>query len=102
LKVFIPDGIAGSAELRLEISVVGFTLLITLLTALTFGTIPAFKASRVNLSEVINQGGGGRSAIGSGSRKLQQTLVIVEVSLALLLLIGAGLMIQSYARLRKV
>jgi len=86
----------------MAITVLGFTLIITLLTALIFGTLPALKASRINLSEVINQGGGGRSGIGGGSRRLQQALVIVEVSLALLLLTGAGLMIQSYARLRNV
>lgn len=100
LKVFIPEGIATAAELRLDTTVLAFTLVITLLTALIFGTVPALQSIRMNPNDALKQGGE-RSAIG-GSRRLQKMLVIAEVSLALLPLVGAALLIQTYSRLRNV
>lgn len=101
LKVFVPEGIATGAELTLDTSVLAFTLLVTVLTALIFGTIPALQSSRLNPIDGLKQGDE-RGAVGGKSRKLQKLLVIAEVSLALLPLIGAGLLIQTYARLRNV
>jgi len=101
LKIFIPAAIATGTRLGLDLTVLVFTLVISLLTALVFGTVPALQASRLNLVEAINQGGD-RVGMGVRSRGLQQALVIVEVSLAVLLLIGAALMIQTYSRLRNI
>lgn len=101
LKIFIPEAIASGTQLRLDPTVLIFTVVISLLTALIFGTVPALQSSRLKLVEAINQGGD-RARIGGGSRRLPQILVVVEVSLAVLLLIGAALMIQTYAKLRNI
>ena len=101
LKIFIPEAIATGTQLKLDLGVLAFTLVISLLTAVVFGTVPALQASRLNLVDAINQGGD-RSGIGGRSRRLQQALMIIEVSLAVLLLIGAALMIQTYSRLRNI
>jgi putative ABC transport system permease protein len=100
LKVFVPEGLT-TAELRLDPIVLAFTLFITLLTALLFGTIPAFQSSRLDPINGLKHEDE-RGTVGGKSRRLQKLLVVAEVSLALLPLIGAGLLIQTYARLRNV
>jgi predicted permease len=101
LSILVPPGIAAGTELKLEPLALVFTLAISLLTALLFGTIPALQSAGVSLLETLKQGGT-YSAVGGKSRRLQKGLVIAEVSMAFLLLIGAALMVQTYVRLRKV
>ena len=89
---------------RINFSVLGFTLLVSLLTGLVFGVVPALEASRTNLNETLKEGGravlsGGRSR---RSHHLGNLFVISEVAMALVLLIGAGLLIKSFARLQSV
>jgi putative ABC transport system permease protein len=98
LQKLIPDGLIVSNSLRLDLPVLGFTLLITLLTAVVFGLAPAFQASRIDLNDALKQGG--RSGSQASGNRLRATMVVVEVSLALVLLIGAGLLIQSLMKVR--
>jgi len=99
LQRLVPDGLALSTKLNLDPKVLAFTLLVTLLTALIFGLAPAFQVAKIDLNEALKQGGG-RSGLNAGGNRLRSALVIAEVSLALVLLVGAGLLIQTFLKLR--
>jgi putative ABC transport system permease protein len=95
----LPDGIPRLQEASVDASVLVFTLLVSLLTGLLFGLAPALQASRPNLTEGLKEGERGSS----GRRQwLRSTLVVGEVALTLTLLVGAGLLIQSFWRLLAV
>ena len=79
--------------------VLGFTIVITVLTGLLFGIAPALQTSRVDLNDTLKEGGRGTVGARGRSRSL---LVVTEIALSLMLLVGAGLMIQSFLRLRRV
>ncbi len=87
-------------RLAIDGRVLGFTLLVTLLTGIMFGLAPALQASRPDVNETLK--GGGRLALGAGRQRLRDGLVVAEVALSLALLIGAGLLIKSFWRLQQV
>ena len=82
-----------------DLRVLAFTLGITLLTGLIFGAVPALQTSRVDLNDTLKEGGRGNSGFRGRSRSL---LVVTEIALSLVLLVGAGLMVQSFLRLQRV
>ncbi|HKQ77834.1 MAG TPA: ABC transporter permease [Blastocatellia bacterium] len=94
-----PRDIPRLNEATIDLPVLGFTLAVALLTSLIFGMAPAWQRSRININTALKDGA--RMA-GSGARRLRQSLVIVEIAFALLLLIGAGLMLKSFVRLQQV
>ncbi|HYE16499.1 MAG TPA: ABC transporter permease [Pyrinomonadaceae bacterium] len=99
LKKLIPDGMTLSSSLTIDLPVLGYALGVSLLTGIVFGLAPALQSSRVELNEALKQGGG-RSASGGGGGRLRSALVVVEVALALVLLVGAGLLVQTVSNLR--
>jgi putative ABC transport system permease protein len=96
-----PDGFPRVGPLAVDWSVLGFALLLALGTGLVFGVLPALQVSRPDLMEVLRQST--RAATSSGApQRLRNAFVVVQVSLALVLLLGAGLTINSLLRLNAV
>jgi putative ABC transport system permease protein len=90
---------AGFPELLrhnpIDLRVLGFALAISVFSSLLFGLIPALQASRVDLNEVLKEGGRG----GSGTRhRGRSALLVAEVALSMVLLVGAGLMMRGFLR----
>ncbi|HKG14241.1 MAG TPA: ABC transporter permease [Pyrinomonadaceae bacterium] len=100
LQQLIPPTMALSAGLSVDGRVLGFTLLVSLVTGTLFGLAPAVAASNAGPGEALKAGGGGRGGTASGGRRLRNAFVVAEVALALVLLVGAGLLIQSLQRLQ--
>jgi putative ABC transport system permease protein len=99
LVAFGADLIPRILEVRIDPLALGFSLLVTLLTGLAIGLLPAWQASNVNVLEALKEAG--RGSIGLGNR-LRASLVVAEVSLSLVVLIAAGLLLTSFARLQRV
>ena len=97
----VPQNIPRISTIQLDAVVLCFTLFVSLATGVIFGLVPAWQASHVDLNTSLKSGG--RTGSG-GERKgrLRNGLVVAEVALALILLICAGLLIQSFARLGQV
>ena len=77
-----------------------FALALSVLTGVAFSIIPAWQASRVTMNDALKQGG--RGGIGGAAAGTRDALVVLEVALALVLMVGAGLMLQTVARLRAI
>ncbi|MGH9907597.1 MAG: ABC transporter permease, partial [Pyrinomonadaceae bacterium] len=88
-------------EVKIDTRVLGFTTLISLLSGLLFGLVPAWQASRASVNESLKEGRQ-VGAEGRGWRRTRNLLVIAEVALSLVLLAGAGLMLNSFLRLQRV
>jgi len=95
----LPDGIPRLREAEVDAPVLAFTLAVSLLTGLLFGLAPALQASRPNLTEGLKEGSRGSSG---RRQRLRSALVVGEVALTLTLLVGAGLLIQSFRRVLQV
>ena len=96
-----PANVPRLDEVHLDGRVLAFTAVLSLATSVLFGLLPALRASRPHLAEVLNEGGRGGSA-GRAHRRFHNVLVIAEVAIAVVLLFGGGLMIRSFQRLSQV
>ena len=101
LKSFIPPDISQAQNISIDGKVLIFTLLVSLVTGLIFGIAPALQAAHFNLNDTLKEGGRD-SAAGSRGARIRGLLVIGEVAVSFILLIGAGLLINSFLRLRNV
>ena len=99
LQQLIPAGMVLATTLNLDLEVLGYTMLLSLVTGLIFGLAPALQATKIDLNEALKQGGGRGGTDVSGNR-LRGAMVVFEVALALVLLVGAGLLIQTFFHLR--
>ena len=99
--VALNPNLPRASEVGIDTNVVVFTLLVSLATGLLFGLVPALQTSHTNLQETLKDGSRSGTADFAG-RTLRRGLVIAEVALSLTLLIGAGLLIKSVARLQGV
>jgi putative ABC transport system permease protein len=98
-----PDlgGFPGSTLNRIDLVVIIYSLLISILTGILFGLAPAFQSAASNLSGWLKEGGK-TSGAGAGGQRLRSLLTIAEIALCLVLLVGAGLLLRSFSQLLKV
>jgi putative ABC transport system permease protein len=102
LKVLVasaPNEIPRLNAIRIDLWALGFTLSVSALTGVIFGLAPALQASRPDL--IVSLKEGGTRAVGAARHRLRSLLVVAEISMALVLLIGAGLLLKSFMRLRE-
>src|SRR5262249_21181024 len=94
------DNIPSTAHVRIDLTVLGFTLLMSLVTGLLFGLAPALRAMKLSLSDSLKEGGRGGAdhALRNRTRSL---LIVLESAVAVVLLVGAGLLIRSLIGLQE-
>jgi predicted permease len=95
----LPAALPRANEVSMDSTVLLFMMALSLFAGTVFGVAPALKATRVNLQEVMNQSGRGSSGF---RQRLQGTFVVVEIAMALVLLVGSGLMVRTLAALWRV
>ena len=100
LTAVIPPDIPQIKNISIDLRVLGFTILISLLTGLIFGLAPAIQSSSFSPNETLKEGG--RGSVAGGGYRIRAGLIVAEVAISLVLLIGAGLLINSFLRLRNV
>lgn len=102
MPVAMSKYIPGWNHLGLNYRVLAFTVLISVLTGVLFGLIPALQATKANLNETLKEGGG-KGASGKGGKggplSVRNVLVVTEIALSLVLLIGAGLFVRSFIQM---
>jgi predicted permease len=95
----LPQALPRTSEIHTDTRVLLFTAAISLLAGILFGLAPAIKAARENIHETLKEGG---RTISGARHRVQSIFVVVEMALALVLLLGAGLMLRSMAKLWSV
>jgi putative ABC transport system permease protein len=98
---FIINHVPGLRHLEVDSRVLLFTVSIALLTGIVAGLVPALHVSRPDVNEILKEGTRGGNA-GVGGKRLRSLLVISEMALALVLLVGAGLMVNGFRSLRNL
>jgi putative ABC transport system permease protein len=99
LVALSPDSLPRANEISFDWRVLVFTGAIALVTGIVFGLVPAIWSRQTNLTDTLKEGSRGST---SGHGRVRKTLVVAEVALSLMLLVGAGLMLRSFAQLRQV
>ena len=101
LLVALSQALPRADEIEISPSVLAFTLVVSLLTGLLFGLAPAWQSARVNLTGALKEGSRGAGG-GTQRHRTLRVLVVGEVTLAMVLLAGAGLLVNSFVRLQNV
>jgi putative ABC transport system permease protein len=96
-----PESLARAEAVRFDARLLGFALAVTVLTGLLFGVVPALRASRANPSDAMREGARGNTG-GRASRRARGLLVASQLSLAVVLLVGAGLLLRSFVARQRV
>jgi putative ABC transport system permease protein len=100
LVALSPPNLLGAAQVGVSLPVLGFTLAVSVLTGVVFGLLPALEASRTDAGDALKEAGRGNTS--SRSRRARSAFVVAQVALALVLLVGAGLLVRSFNRLTAV
>ena len=95
LQGLVPEEMASTSPLTLDLRILAFTLLISLITGVIFGLVPALQAANFDLNDALKQ----TSSRATSSGRLRSSLIVFEVALSLVLLVGAGLLIQTLFQL---
>jgi len=93
--------VPAAFSVSLDRSVLLFTIGVSILTGLVFGIVPAMRTAGLDLRETLNEGSRG-STTGPGQHRIRGVLVAAEIAMAMLLLVGAGLLLRSFSRLQDV
>ena len=101
LRPLIPPNVPRAYSIGLDLPVLAFTAAATIVSGLLVGLVPAWRAMRPNLLDILQESSRG-STTGRSTRRLSNVMVAAEVALALMLLVSAGLLIRSFARLNVV
>jgi putative ABC transport system permease protein len=96
-----PEGIPRLDDVGVDATVIGFTLAVSLGTGLLFGLVPALHVTRADLTAVLAEAGRG-GPVGRQGQRTRSLLVVAEVALAVMLLVGAGLLMRSFLQLQQV
>src|SRR6185503_19600642 len=99
LVALSPPALIDLQRVSVNLPVLGFTLGLAVITGLIFGLAPALEATRIDLHDSLKEGG---KNVGGGGHRLRNVFVITQVALALVLLVGAGLLVRSLNRLQAV
>jgi len=95
-----PANLPRQDDIGMNGAVLAYAFAISILAGLIFGLVPAWKATKLNINETLKEGG--RSAGTASGERLRNVLVIAQVALSLVLFVGAGLMIRTFAKLNQV
>ena len=98
LVVLGPNNIPRLSEIGIDSRVLAFTFVVAVLTGILFGLAPALRISRIDLNEVLKEGGR-RAVSGRTANRTRKLLVVSEIALSLILLVSAGLLVRSYQRI---
>ena len=101
IRLMLPVTLPRAADVGIDAGVMMFAAAVSLGAGVLFGTLPAWRASLLNVHDVLKAGGRGQTP-SPRSRRVQAALIVSEVALSLVLLAGAGLLLESFARLRAV
>src|SRR6185369_2812940 len=97
----VPPQYPRFSQTQLDLRVLSFTVLLSIVTCLLFSLLPALQASKPDLQATLEQGRR-VAGLGGGRQRLRQLLVVLQISLAVMLVIAAGLMVKSFWRMRQV
>jgi putative ABC transport system permease protein len=101
LLALAPANLPRLAEVHIDGWVLGFTLALSLAASFVFGVAPALQASKIDLNHALKLGAA-RGTVGGGAGRIRGALVVAEIAISIVLLVGAGLLIRSFAALLKV
>lgn len=101
VRALSPGNIPRMREVSIDTTVLAFTFIVSLLVGVIFGLVPALKASKTDLNESLKEGGKG-SAAGSRGNRFRSLLIASEIALSIVLLVGAGLLLRTFANLQNV
>ena len=101
LRVLLPANMPRAGEIKIDLGVIGFALVVSAAAGLVFGLLPAWRASAMNVNDALKSGSRSASA-GKRSQRTQAALAISEACLSLVLVAAAGLLLRSFWNLRSI